>query len=115
VPGRVRTRRQFDQFRNPTTRAHSGPLKVAFVSGSEPEVAVAFSIGRRVANAVVRNRLRRQLRAIFDNLAPQYGKYLVRVYFENTPPTFDELQSHLTRALQRSGLLGREGDRPSHP
>jgi ribonuclease P protein component len=75
-------------------------------------VAVAFSIGRKVAGAVVRNRLRRQLRSLFDGLDPLPGNYLVRIYFQSEPPTYDELQQHLVAALSRARALHLGGPGP---
>ena len=106
MPGRVRTRRQFDRFKTPTGRGTSGPLKVTFVA-HEDTPAVAWAISRQTAKAVTRNRIRRQLRAIFDGMTPPpaCGNYLVRVFFEDNQPTYDELQHHLRIALQRAGAL----------
>lgn len=64
-----------------TRRRRSGPLSLAYLSG-EPALPprVAYSVGRRVGPAVVRNRLRRRLRASVaahrDRLAPG-GAYLI--------------------------------------
>ena len=108
MPGRVRTRRQFALFATPTGRGQSGPLRVSFVAheGSQlPEVA--YAISRRVGNAVSRNRIRRQLRALIDDLdpQPQSGLYLIRCGFETGNLSYDELQHHLRQALVRAGAL----------
>lgn len=64
-------------------------------------VEVAFAIGRSVGTAVVRNRLRRQLRVLMDEvvddgLAP--GCYLVGVHPSPTEHTFDSLRGFVRRA-----------------
>ena len=68
---------------------------------------MAYAIGKRVGGAVVRNRLRRRLRSIVAELAPQLapGAYLIGVAPEAVPMSHGELQSNLSEALQ--ALQGR--------
>ncbi len=44
-------------------RVRRGPITLSFVPADEPDASVAYALGRRVASAVVRNRIRRRLRA----------------------------------------------------
>jgi ribonuclease P protein component len=109
VPGRVRTRRQFALFATPSGRGQSGPLRISFVANpaEDPQVAVAYAISRKDGNAVVRNRIRRRLRALVDNLNPQPkpGNYLIRCGFETGSLSYEELQHHLHQALGRARAL----------
>ncbi|MHB1584308.1 MAG: ribonuclease P protein component [Acidimicrobiales bacterium] len=81
----IRHRRTFSQLRRPNGRAASGPVEVRYLylrpAGDDQErPAVAFNVGRRAGGAVVRNRIRRRLRAALAELAPdelQPGAYLV--------------------------------------
>lgn len=84
------------------TRVHEGPVTVSWVPGDPGEPPrVAYAISRRVGGAVVRNRLRRRLRAIVATADTAPGAYLVRVTPAAATLPFPELQ-----ALVRSALRG---------
>jgi ribonuclease P protein component len=106
MPGRVHTRRQFAQFATPTSRGQSGPLRISFVAGTSdfPQVDVAFAISRKVGNAVVRNTIRRRLRAIIDGLTPPPtpGMYLIRCADDVKTLNFQALEGHCRAAFQRA-------------
>ncbi len=71
------------------------------MAGSDPGVAAAFAIGRPVGPAVARNRIRRRLRALLDEMDPRPlpGKYLIKCGVGAAELTYDELNDHLRRAL----------------
>ena len=76
------------------------------MAGAEAGVNVAYAIGRKTGSAVVRNRLRRRLRSLFDeqlNLIDQ-GFYLVKVEGPGRDLTYDELRVHLQRSLERADV-----------
>lgn len=66
---------------------------------------VAFAIGRRVGSAVVRNRIRRRIRAAVHLSSVCSGKYLISAGFTAATMPFSELQSHVERAFGRSNGL----------
>ncbi len=79
----------------------SGPLWVAWAASPEGvPPCLAFAIGKRVGGAVVRNRLRRRLRAVVASLAPGPGDYLV-----GADPAAGDLSSSDLKALVRHALL----------
>jgi ribonuclease P protein component len=108
-PWRIRDRRTFSALRR-APRARCGPLTVSFIDGN-PAVPprVAYAVGRRVGGAVERNRLRRRLRAIVGQLAPDLrpGAYLIAAAPEAAGLTVGELQSTVIRALEAGGTLRR--------
>jgi ribonuclease P protein component len=96
----VRDRRTFLQFKR-VRRLRCGPLTVSFVEGNSPEVVrVAYAVGRTVGGAVERNQLRRRLRAIVNELAPQLrpGAYLIRAAPEAAHLRYEELRATVIRA-----------------
>lgn len=63
--GRLRGRRTFADLAREGRTVRSGPLRVRYLAapGNPSVPAVGYAIGKRVGNAVVRNRVRRRLRA----------------------------------------------------
>jgi ribonuclease P protein component len=83
-------------------RSHRGPVRVAWVPPAAGEVApprVGYAVGRRVGGAVVRNRLRRRLRAIVATLGLPPGDYLVSAEAPARELAFPELRLALTAAV----------------
>ena len=91
----------FDRLRSSRHRGRSGPLWVTWVPPTDPALPprVAFAIGRRVGGAVVRNRLRRRLRALVVRSAPAPGDYLIGVSPAGADLTSSQLSGHLRSAL----------------
>ncbi len=83
-----------------------GPVTVTFVPGtSDAPPRVAYAVGRKVGGAVVRNRLRRRLRAIVARSGRLWrpGDYLIAVRPEVAALSFDELRDHVTQAMDAAG------------
>jgi ribonuclease P protein component len=78
-------------------------MTVAYVPGGD-RVRVAYAIGRPVGPAVVRNRLRRRLRAAVREIDATSGglptgAYLVRLRPDAVPRSFDDLRTDLAAAM----------------
>jgi ribonuclease P protein component len=106
----IRYRWEFRLLRDAGRYRRSGPLALRMALDDElslddraGSVRVAFSIGRPVGNAVVRNRVRRRLREILrsvDASAPlPTGRYLILVSPGAASSTFEELHHHLDELL----------------
>ena len=107
----VRTRRAFSALRHSRNRARSGPVWIvrADAPSDLPEAAgapvrVAYAVGRPVGTAVARNRVRRRLRPMIDELAGagtmRPGVYLVGATAAAAGEDHDGLRRHLIRAVE---------------
>ena len=93
---RIRDKATFAALRRDGSRVRSGALTVTFLPGdADQPPRVAYAIGRTVGGAVVRNRLRRQLRAILAEAGPQLapGAWLVGAGPAAAAMSFGELRT----------------------
>lgn len=103
---RLRERSAFDRLSSEGTRRRTESLWCTFLS--DPAAVpprVAFAIGRRIAPAATRNRLRRRLRALLaeharDSRLPA-GWYLFGATAATVELTFDELRADLDALLAK--------------
>ncbi len=105
----VRTRQEFTALSRSRARGRSGPIRVTRApvpsdDRSADEPRVAYAVPTRVGSAVVRNRVRRRLRALMSSLGPDDGLtpglYLVATRPEVVDLPAPELRRHLTTALR---------------
>ncbi|MFO7591077.1 MAG: ribonuclease P protein component [Acidimicrobiia bacterium] len=97
---RVRDRATFVALSR-APRVRRGPIMVRRVPSDDGTTRVAYAIGRTVGSAVVRNRIRRRVRAVVaargDDLAP--GAYLIGARREVLTMPFAELDRVVDDAL----------------
>ena len=74
---------------------------------------MAYAVGRPVGGAVVRNRLRRRMRAVVSELGPHLrpGAYLVGAAPEAASLPFGELKEMVSGAFDDAGAAGSEARR----
>jgi ribonuclease P protein component len=84
-------------------RHREGPITVSWVPGDPTEPPrVAYTIGRRVGSAVVRNRVRRRLRMLIREAAPKLrsGAYLIGVSPAAALLSYEELRDSVQKAIK---------------
>jgi ribonuclease P protein component len=101
--GRVQRRETFEALRR-ARRCRDGPITVSWVSGDSTEAPqVAYTIGRKVGSAVVRNLVRRRIRMVIREAAPSLrpGAYLIGVAPTAALLPYADLRVHVLKALER--------------
>lgn len=101
--GPVRSDRTFEALRRSSCRGRYGPVSVSFVARPEwSHCEVAYAVNRKVGGAVVRNRLRRRMRAVLAEWVTTLptGAYVVRSGPDGAALDFDELRTAMTRAVE---------------
>jgi len=105
---RIRHRPEFERV-YAEGQPHRSPLLVLFVL-STPELArkAGFVAGRRVGNAVERNRSKRLMREAYrrnKNLLPEAGLHMVLVARNGcAEATYGDVESQLLSLFERAGL-----------
>ena len=103
--GPIRSRRTYADLRRPSGRGRHGPVSVSFVDRPDwDRREVAYAVNRKVGGAVTRNLLRRRMRAIVAERAPELptGAYLVRSGPEGPALEFRELKVAMSRAMEKA-------------
>lgn len=99
----IRDQKSFQRLRTSGKRVGVGDLWVVSVLGAEYDMPkLAFAIGRTVGNAVVRNRLRRRLRALLSTeVRPPNGLFLLGARPGAGQRSFAELAVMLSTIFNR--------------
>jgi ribonuclease P protein component len=100
---RVRDRATFAALRRSRCRVTRGPITVTWLQGKPTEPPrVAYAVGRAVGPAVVRNRVRRRLRAITGESSSllRPGAYLIRAAPTAATQSYGELSATVSTALR---------------
>lgn len=104
---RITDRRRFDDLRRRGRRSRRGCVSVTFVPPAPAEATdpprAGFSVGRQVGGAVVRNRVRRRLRAALRQLqadgALPAGTYLLGATAEAAHAPWAQLVAEVGAAV----------------
>lgn len=100
----VRGHSSFAELRRRGHRARAGALRITHLADATPVPRLAFAIPRQVGNAVARNRVRRQMRVIFAEVAATEpdlvgpGDYLLSI--RRVDVARDEARAWLIKALR---------------
>jgi ribonuclease P protein component len=111
VVWRIRDRATFEALRRSGQRSRRGHVTVTFVViGDEAAPRVAYAVGKRAGGAVVRNRLRRRLRAVVGDISASLapGAYLVGAGPEAVGLPYEDLKAQVTAAMTSASRARRQ-------
>jgi ribonuclease P protein component len=101
----VTSRRVFEELRTTNHRARGRCLSARYhpVDATTTSVEVAYAVGKQIGGAVERNRLRRRLRAIVADIAPELpaGAFLITPTPAARDLVYTELRAELSGTLRR--------------
>ena len=90
-------------------RASEKMMKLCFVK-SKTGIKIGFSVSNKIGKAVVRNKVKRRMRAIARSflpmLKPCQAVFIAMVGVDEL--SFEEIRAQMTSLLARSGLLQKE-------
>lgn len=97
LSARIGDRSTFLALRRDGVRFRRGPLTLVYLLDSGPTARVAYVVSRRVGNAVVRNRVKRRLRAAVAQISASGMRVMPGAYlFVTSPATVDRSWNALT-------------------
>lgn len=98
----VKGRKSFNNLKNSGSRSKTGNFSVVFIASED--LRVSFVVTKKIGMAVVRNRVKRRIKAAIltemDSLA--IGSYLIIPYNDLTLLNFMELKTELINTMRKS-------------
>lgn len=89
--------------------AGSHTLVLIYSAGRDDKKRVGFSVGKKIGNAVVRNRVKRRLREAVTPLLPEIVPGCRLIFIARSPITeasYREIETTVCRLLSKAGLIG---------
>lgn len=101
----MKQNREFQYVYKKSRGAHSNTCVLFYLQGEENKVG--FTATKKIGNAVVRNRAKRRLRAIFQEFAPylKRGTFVFVAKTSLAETSYDVFKSDIKKILKKTGGL----------
>jgi ribonuclease P protein component len=104
----LKTTQQFRDVYNNGKKIFDSLFLVFVLTRQTGSVRFGFTITKQIGSAVIRNRIKRQLREVVNALSGGFtgsADIVIIVRKKITTAPFKQIQSHLSDVLERAGLI----------
>ncbi|MBO1306368.1 ribonuclease P protein component [Enterococcus sp. 669A] len=112
---RVKKEKEFQKvFQEGTSFANRKFVVYRLEPSDQPHFRVGLSVGKKIGNAVARNRVKRLIRAVLQELAPAIDPRLDFIVIARPAIkdlSYEEVRSNLIHVLKLAKILNEEGNR----
>lgn len=105
---RLKKNRQFNFIYRNGQAKHTRFLSLVFSSSKLEDVKVGFSVSKKIGKSVVRNKVKRRLRAIVRSLLPCFSSHYNYIFIAKEgidSLTFDEIKNEVILAMKKASLF----------
>ena len=104
---RLKKRKEFGYIYKKGTKVYGQHLCIFFVPSKISTPKIGISVANKVGNAVVRNKLKRQIRHIMREFVPKIRNVnlIIMVYPEIVGTTFINLHNNIQKTLQKGKII----------
>ncbi len=103
---RIKQKKIFNKLRNSQSKIYGNYLLIVYIQdGNNTELAVGLTVSKKVGNAVMRNKIRRRLKAILQDLLdqPDISHYLVNIIArpDSVNASYTELKNDVNKVFKK--------------
>ncbi len=94
----------------------SHTLVLIFAATRRQDKKIGFAVGKKIGNAVVRNRVKRRLREAVTPLLPELMPGYRLIFIARAPiaeASYRDIVSTVRRLVIKAGVIGDQAERPS--
>ena len=94
----------------------SHTLVLIFAASRKADKKIGFAVGKKVGNAVVRNRVKRRLREAVTPLLPELMPGYRLIFIARSQiaeASYQDIVSTVRRLVNKAGVIGERSERPS--
>ena len=104
---RLRKRKEFGYIYKKGTKIYGQHLCIFFVPSKISAPKIGISVANKVGHAVVRNKLKRQIRHIMREFVPAIKNInlVIMVYPEIVGTTYENLKQNIQKTLQKGKII----------
>lgn len=103
----VKSHEEFNKIINTGKKLKSKYMYIFYLKKDFEKPNFGIAVGKKLGNAVVRNKFKRQFRNIIDNnrfLFPKYHNYIIMIKRDALNVSYEELENELKITIEKGSL-----------